>query len=102
MKLVRDKIPQISEENGDGHKFYRERLVEWLPQKAIEELSEVFSATGDEHVVEECADVLEVLVTIARNQLWATREEAIERIVEFMNEKYEERGGFEEGWVMYR
>jgi predicted house-cleaning noncanonical NTP pyrophosphatase (MazG superfamily) len=65
-KLVRDRIPAIMEAAGTTPVFRTinesERMA-WLLEKLREEVSELLA----QPCLEECADVLEVVVTIARH-----------------------------------
>ena len=89
-KLVRDKIPEIIEKNGekpiicilDDEEYKRE-----LDKKILEEINE-YLATDD---VEELADVLEVMYAILEYKKVSTSD--LEKIRE---NKKEKRGGFSE------
>lgn len=95
-KLVRDRIPEMIEENGetphvrvaDGDEYERR-----LREKLDEEVRE-FREDGD---VEELADVLEVVHALREQEgVSAERLEAIRA------EKAEERGRFDDGIVLER
>lgn len=68
-KLVRDKIPQIIEENG---KSFRTRILSTeeyrseLQIKLREEAEEYFLAKNTQEALEEMADMLEVISSISR------------------------------------
>lgn len=69
-KLVRDKIPDIV--SNDNKKCVVETLdeedyINQLDLKLIEECNEVVHAKSDEQKIEELADVLEVIHSIAEN-----------------------------------
>jgi predicted house-cleaning noncanonical NTP pyrophosphatase (MazG superfamily) len=91
-KLVRDKIPEIIRAKGEScvarvagnnRAFY-----EFLLQKLEEEKGEFFAADSA-HVLEECADMHEVICGLA--ELFGhTREE----LLRTADKKREERGGF--------
>lgn len=89
-KLVRDKIPEIIEKNGekpiicilDDEEYKRE-----LDKKILEKINE-YLATDD---VEELADVLEVMYAILEYKKVSTSD--LEKIRE---NKKEKRGGFSE------
>lgn len=93
-KLVRDKIPEIIRAAGHEPRFrqavQRERLG-LLVKKLHEEAGELQGTP----CLEECADVLEVLLAIAA-ELGAPREE----LFRFAAAKAVERGGFREGYVL--
>ena len=93
-KLVRDKIPEIIEENTEEPKI-REveglELERFLREKVLEEAEE-FSEDGE---VEELADLLEVIDAYIENEGLDTEE--LDRLRE---KKNEERGSFNEGFVL--
>lgn len=66
-KLVRDKIPEIIEDSGKepiirvlDDTEYKEELL----KKLYEEYNEVIEAKTKEETLEECSDVLEVLIAL--------------------------------------
>ena len=87
-KLVRDKIPEIIEKSGkhplieilsdDDYKIYLERKLD-------EEVKEYH----DSKDIEELADVLEVLISLAK-----TKGYSFEELVKLQWQKSSERGGF--------
>ena len=89
-KLVRDKIPDII--NSDGNKKVIFRIMEKneylkeLNKKLIEESNEFI----EKNDVEELADVMEVIISIMKekNITW-------EQVEKVRKEKKEKRGGFE-------
>ncbi len=95
-KLVRDRIPDIIE--ADGETPITERVVddayhEALREKLDEEVAE-YQETGD---VEELADVLEVVYALGEQQ--GVDRSALE---EKREQKRAERGGFDRGIVLKR
>lgn len=67
-KLVRDRIPVIIRGSGLEPQVYQadpEEFRERLRSKLIEEVDEVLSADGPEALVDELADVLEVVLALA-------------------------------------
>lgn len=91
-KLVRDNIPNIIESNGEravtrilNDEEYRGELY----KKLQEETNEVINAKNTEDVVEELADVLEVLRSIAELENMN-----LDAIIEIANQKRLKRGGF--------
>ena len=63
-KLVRNKIPQLIEAEGLKVKTVKvkdEELKEYLKYKLLEEVIELFRATTKAEIIEELADVYEVL-----------------------------------------
>ncbi len=92
-KLVRDKIPQIIEANGetpvvrvlDDTEYKKE-----LEKKLYEEYQEVLNATGKDRV-EELADMLEVLRYLAKLE-----NASLEEVIKIAEEKASKRGVFED------
>lgn len=92
-KLVRDNIPNKITNNGevaitrilDDEEYKKE-----LYKKLLEESDEVISSKDSDETMEELADVLEVLKSIA--ELNGKR---IEDVIEVANQKRIKRGGFE-------
>lgn len=88
-KLVRDKIPEIIENNGQvpkSHILSDEDYNVELDKKLLEE---VYEYQADKSL-EELADILEVLYAICN-----ARGYTIKELEEKRKEKYIERGGFE-------
>ena len=97
-KLVRDKIPLRIESHGEKPYFVNvteDDLLHLLKSKAIEEAFEFFWETRDERIVEELADLLEVVESAAR--LCGMSLAELSKVAEA---KRTERGGFEEGVVL--
>ena len=95
-KLVRDKIPQIIEEDGrkcDVRTADRKEHYELLEAKLKEEVKEFL----EDKNLEELADVMEVLYGLADNLGYSEEELNRKRI-----EKREKRGGFKEGIVLLK
>ncbi|MFD2116040.1 phosphoribosyl-ATP pyrophosphohydrolase [Paenibacillus yanchengensis] len=92
-KLVRDKIPQIVETNGQqcDISFLNEEEYEVaLKLKLQEELNEFLQAKNVNEQMEELSDLLEIIYSIAESK-GVVREE-LENI---RQRKREERGGFQ-------
>ena len=92
-KLVRDKIPEVIENNGDvaitrimSDEEYRRELL-W---KLQEESNEVVNATSREQLIEELADVLEVLKALAKLE-----DKSMADIIEVAQQKKLIKGGFD-------
>lgn len=92
-KLVRDKIKDIIEENGEkpiirilNEEDYKNELF----KKLNEETNELLNAKTKDEISEECSDVLEVLFAIA--SLEGMNEE---EIMKLKNLKRNKRGAFE-------
>ncbi|AOV95463.1 hypothetical protein AQV86_01675 [Nanohaloarchaea archaeon SG9] len=93
-KLVRDRIPEVIEENGEKAKIREVEGLEldrFLREKVVEEAEE-FAEDGER---EELADLLEVIDAYIENEGLSR-----ERLEELREEKSRERGGFEEGFVL--
>ena len=87
-KLVRDKIPEIIESNGakcTTAVVSESTYLDLLDMKLYEELTE-FQA---DHSQEELADMLEVMMAVARAHGYDWN-----HILEIRTKKHEERGGF--------
>lgn len=98
-KLVRDRIPEIIAADGQ---ICDSRVIETddeyvaeLNRKAVEEATELAAATTPEHVLEEAADVLEVLLIRV-----AVNGHTLADIERIRDQKRRERGGFEERILM--
>lgn len=92
-KLVRDKIPNKIESNGEvaitrflSDDEYKNELY----KKLLEESHEVINSQGGEDTLEELADVLEVLKAIAE-----LNDKKLDDVVEVAKQKRLKRGGFE-------
>ena len=92
-KLVRDKIPEIIKANGEkpvtrilDDNEYKEELE----KKLLEEYNEVLKAENSNERIEELADMLEVLICLAKLE-----NKSLEAIIEIANIKREKRGGFD-------
>ena len=92
-KLVRDNIPDIIRNNGEeaitrvlSDEEYKEELL----KKLSEETSEVINASSKDELLEELADVLEILKALAE-----LNNKTLEDVIEIAREKRLKRGGFE-------
>ena len=88
-KLVRDRIPEIIESSGKScvcEVLSDEQYIEMLDAKLNEELAEY----QESKCLEELADLLEVMRTVAR-----ARGSSIEEVEAIRIAKAEKRGGFE-------
>jgi|SRR5690625_3923565 len=93
-KLVRDKIPEIIRQ--DNKKCTTEILDEKrypieLKKKLREELDEYLLAKDDSEAIEELADMLEIIHSLAK-----THQADIKQVEKVRLEKAKERGGFEQ------
>lgn len=97
-KLVRDKIPAQIESVGERVSVRRltgDALVRALREKLVEEAIEALDATGQAALVEELADVLEVIEAL-RKLLGVTNVKLAAR----RREKAATRGSFSEGFAL--
>ena len=92
-KLVRDNIPEIIKSN-KGEPYTRilneEEYKKELEKKLLEECNEVINAKDSKDRVEELADVMEILFSLARLE-----DKSLYEIQEVMIDKRNKRGGFE-------
>ena len=92
-KLVRDNIPDIIASNGEESAT---RVLEddeykiELYKKLLEEANEVIGSKGSDETLEELADVLEILKSIAE-----LNGKKLDDVVEVAKQKRLKRGGFE-------
>lgn len=93
-KLVRDKIPDIIKSNGENSitrvledEEYRKELY----KKLLEETDEVIKSQNVEETLEELADVLEVLKSIAELE-----NKSLNDVIKISEQKRLKRGGFKE------
>ncbi|KZS70225.1 phosphoribosyl-ATP pyrophosphohydrolase [Mycobacterium kansasii] len=92
-KLVRDKIPDIIRASG---RIPRVTTLAEVPYRAAlldklrEEVDELIAAHGTDAVIEEAADILEVLVAIA-----GERGASVDTIADTAQRKRAEKGGFD-------
>jgi len=99
-KLVRDKIPQIIEESGEICEFTRldqETFAVELKKKLQEEVVEYLASSNDESAIEELADVLEVVHSLAK-----THNVSMEEVEKIRQKKLEVRGGFDAKYFLIR
>ena len=91
-KLVRDKIPNIIEEKGETPVIKTLDAIEYkkeLEKKLYEEYKEVIEATGEEYI-EELADMLEVIRTLAKLE-----NKSLDDVILIADKKKEKRGAFD-------
>lgn len=90
-KLVRDKIPEIIEKNGEEpltRILSEEEYKIELEKKLHEEYQEVLNASGDDRI-EELADMLEVMIGLA-----GLENKELNDIIDAAHVKRMKRGGF--------
>ncbi len=97
-KLVRDKIPVLIESHAEQAlvtKVSSNELMMLLKEKAIEEALELYWSRNNDAVVEEMADLLEVIMGACK--AYGLEFEDIKTIA---RKKREKRGGFENGVIL--
>jgi predicted house-cleaning noncanonical NTP pyrophosphatase (MazG superfamily) len=99
-KLVRDKIPEIIQANNGGRVPTKtlsddEEYLTFLFRKIREEAEELSEATSDSNVVEEIADVYEIIDAIL-----ALKGIRRSEVIDVQDEKREKRGGFDKRILM--
>lgn len=91
-KLVRDKIPEIIESNGEvpiTRVLNDNEYKQELEKKLLEEYHEVLEASGSNRI-EELSDMLEVISALAQIE-----GECLDTVIEVARQKTKKRGGFE-------
>ncbi len=97
-KLVRDRIPLRIVSHGEEPRTYkvtRHELLALLRAKAVEESLELFWEPASSNLIEELADLMEVIEAI-----YSTVGRTIEEVHQLAEAKKQERGGFEKGIVL--
>lgn len=97
-KLVRDLIPARIESGGEAAATREVGETEYalrLKMKVVEEALELASARDRESLLDEAADVMEVVRTLA-----AAEDASIEDVLEIADRKRTERGGFDKKVVL--
>lgn len=91
-KLVRDKIPDVIESNNETaviHILLEAEYKSELFKKLLEECSEVINSKSSKEVIEELADVLEIIKSIAELE-----GKSLDDVMEIADKKRLKRGGF--------
>jgi predicted house-cleaning noncanonical NTP pyrophosphatase (MazG superfamily) len=97
-KLVRDKVPLRIFAHGEEAKTVRvarSQLLDLLKAKAVEESLELFWEDRGDAMLEELADLIEVIDSMAH-----IAGSSFEDVAELAKRKREERGGFAQGIVL--
>lgn len=92
-KLVRDNIPKIIENNNEiaiTRTLTEEEFKLELLKKLKEECEEVISAKNSNELLEELADVLEILRALSNLE-----NKSLNDVIAIADEKKKKRGGFE-------
>jgi predicted house-cleaning noncanonical NTP pyrophosphatase (MazG superfamily) len=93
-KLVRNKIPEVIEKEGKTYKtmiLNDDQFRVELQKKLKEEVKEYLNAQSNQEAVEELADILEIIHTLAEDH-----GVSIEELEHGRMTKAKERGGFQE------
>lgn len=94
-KLVRDKIPEKIEKNGERAvtaELEKDIFIRLLKRKLVEESLEVLDAEGTDDLITELADVMEVIDGIVRQKGIVFQD-----ILDRKEKKRKKTGGFEKG-----
>lgn len=93
-KLVRDKIPLLIKKNGAipiTHIADEEEFISKIKEKLVEETEEFISSDG----IEELADILEVIFTIA-----TIKHVNQDDLLHIQKQKKEKNGGFSKRYIL--
>lgn len=93
-KLVRDNIPTIISNNGEApitRILSNDEYKQELEKKLYEEYQEVLNTTNSSDRIEELADMLEIIISLAKLE-----NKSLNDVIEVAKIKREKRGGFEE------
>ena len=92
-KLVRDNIPEIIISNGEvpiTRILSNEEYKQELEKKLYEEYQEVLNTTNSKDRIEELADMLEIIISLAKLE-----DKSLDDVVEVAKVKRLKRGGFD-------
>lgn len=95
-KLVRDRIPEIISESGRRPTFRKISGVQ-LKEQLIEKLTEEHAELLDSVNLEEIADMMEILISLAKQLGYSEKE-----TITFLHKKRKEKGGFSLGIFLER
>ncbi|MDR4947194.1 nucleoside triphosphate pyrophosphohydrolase [Neobacillus cucumis] len=93
-KLVRDRIPEVIDNTGKQFStrvLNDEEYIKELKNKSFEELKEYINANNDNDAIEELADLLEIIHSLAEYH-----GSSILEVEKVRQKKAEKRGGFKE------
>lgn len=97
-KLVRDKIPEFINSQGEDVRLIKlknEALISAMKRKVVEESLEVFDAKTSDEIIEEIADLREIINALTKELRISNRD--IERV---RKAKKMKRGGFDSGIML--
>ncbi len=97
-KLVRDKIPEIIKSEYGYVDFYKadeKELKKFLFEKLVEESDEVYEAKNKIELMEEIADLLEVIYAVLKYE-----NISLEEVEQIRKEKLEKKWWFEEWFIL--
>ena len=92
-KLVRDNIPDIIHSNGENpitRILSNDEYKKELERKLYEEYQEVLNTTNSKDRIEELADMLEIIISLAKLE-----DKSLDDVVEVAKVKRLKRGGFD-------
>ena len=92
-KLVRDNIPDIIHSNGEKpitRILSNDEYKQELERKLYEEYQEVLNTTNSKDRIEELADMLEIIISLAKLE-----DKSLDDVVEVAKSKRLKRGGFD-------
>jgi predicted house-cleaning noncanonical NTP pyrophosphatase (MazG superfamily) len=100
-KLIRDKIPELVKQEGIVPSIRKiqndEEFLEYILKKIVEEAQELSEAKTDSNILEEIADVYEIINAL--KQLKNLSDADIEAV---QTQKRQKRGGFDERIIMLK
>lgn len=97
-KLVRDRIPEIIEKNGENCHFTelnQKEFVQELRKKFKEEVDEYLNSTEDTEAIEELADVLEIIHSLSE-----LHNKTFDEVDAVRRKKLLEHGGFKKKYFL--
>lgn len=97
-KLVRDNIPKIIKDKGESCEFYQldeQTYSHELRNKLTEEIKEYLSSKSDLESIEELADILEIIHSLAK-----IHNKSFEDIENVRWNKFIKRGGFDKRYFL--